>query len=109
MSLHPRSQRRLRPSPRRARVRASAQAQDLFLTNVPRKGSEKGKGKGKKEPEKPYLRVAETAGVELTATCWGMHVDVVDDEPGQPYLTAGCTITAIDGANLLGLEDEDRS
>jgi hypothetical protein len=47
------------------------------------------------------------AGVELTPTCWGMHVDLVEEKPGQPHLTAGCTITAIDGHNLLGLANED--
>ena len=47
------------------------------------------------------------AGLELQATCWGMHVDEVEDVPGQPHLQAGCTITAIDGTSLLGLEDED--
>ena len=47
------------------------------------------------------------AGVELTPTCWGMHVDLVEEKPGQPPLTAGCTITAIDGQNLLGLANED--
>eukprot|EP00913_Durusdinium_trenchii_P024044 g22582.t1 len=69
----------------------------------------KGKGKGKSEPEKPYLVVdAELgAGVELTATCWGMHVDLVEEKPGQPHLVAGSTITAIGGHNLLGLADED--
>lgn len=72
-----------------------------------RKG--KGKGKGKSEPEKPYLLVDPDlgAGVELTPTCWGMHVDLVEDKPGQPHLTAGCTITAIDGHNLLGLANEE--
>lgn len=72
------------------------------------KGKGKG-GKGKSEPEKPYLLVDPDlgAGVELTPTCWGMHVDLVEEKPGQPHLTAGCTITAIDGKNLLGLADED--
>lgn len=46
------------------------------------------------------------AGVELTATCWGMHVDLVEEKPGQPHLVAGSTITAIGGHNLLGLADE---
>jgi len=84
-----------------------------------KEGKAKGKGKGKdgkdgkgkdgKDDGKPYLVVDPNAGagVELTATCWGMHVDEVEDEPGQPHLQAGCTITAIDGTSLLGLEDED--
>ena len=84
-----------------------------------KEGKAKGKGKGKdgkdgkgkdgKDDGKPYLVVDPDAGagVELTATCWGMHVDEVEDEPGQPHLQAGCTITAIDGTSLLGLEDED--
>ena len=88
-----------------------------MLSSTLRKGKgekgEKGKGKGgkgKSEPEKPYLLVDPDlgAGVELTPTCWGMHVDLVEEKPGQPHLTAGCTITAIDGKNLLGLADEDR-
>jgi len=73
------------------------------------KGKAKGKGKGKEKPAGPTLRVDADigAGLELTPTCWGMHVDLVEDKPGQPDLTAGCTITVIDGANLLGLDNED--
>ena len=73
------------------------------------KDGKDGKGKDGKDDGKPYLVVDPNAGagVELTATCWGMHVDEVEDEPGQPHLQAGCTITAIDGTSLLGLEDED--
>jgi len=94
---------------------AATKKPDPILEPEPSKG--KGKGKGKDQgkpaepegPEKPYLRVHKEhgAGIELTATCWGMRVDEVEAEPGQPHLSAGCTITAIDGVNLLGLPDED--
>jgi len=47
------------------------------------------------------------AGVELTPTCWGMRVDSVEEEPGQPHLSKGSTITSIGGNNLLGLDNED--
>ena len=47
------------------------------------------------------------AGVELTATCWGMRVDSIEPEPGQPHLSQGSIITAIGGVNLLGLPSED--
>ncbi|CAE7529856.1 Upf1 [Symbiodinium sp. CCMP2592] len=87
-------------------------AEDVNSEGKGKDGKEKdGKGKGGKgkEHEKPYLVVdpENGAGLRLLATYWGMHVDEVEDVPGQPYLQAGCTITAIDGTSLLSLEDED--
>lgn len=46
------------------------------------------------------------AGLELAPTWWGMRVDEVDEEPGQPGLAGGDTITSIDGKRLDGLGDE---
>jgi hypothetical protein len=62
-----------------------------------------------KELEKPHLKVHPElgAGVDLVATCWGMRVDGIEAEPGQPHLTEGCTIISIGGVNLIGLPDED--
>ncbi|CAJ1441821.1 unnamed protein product [Effrenium voratum] len=73
------------------------------------KGKGKDKGKSKDKPDKPYLVVhaEQGAGMTLTPTCWGMHVDEVEEKPGQPHVTAGCTVTAIEGTNLIGLESED--
>eukprot|EP00929_Paragymnodinium_shiwhaense_P075401 TRINITY_DN3854_c0_g1_i1.p1 TRINITY_DN3854_c0_g1~~TRINITY_DN3854_c0_g1_i1.p1 ORF type:complete len:1545 (+),score=454.06 TRINITY_DN3854_c0_g1_i1:54-4637(+) len=85
----------------------------------PTKGKGKGKGKAAaaeekkatepERPEKPHIRVHpdKGAGVELTPTCWGMRVDEVEAEPGQPHLQPGSTITKIGGVNLLGLPSED--
>jgi len=69
--------------------------------------SQKGVGKGKSKG--PYIRVhpEHGAGLELSPSCWGMRVDLVDKKPGQPHITAGVTITSIGGVNLLGLLDED--
>eukprot|EP00930_Biecheleria_cincta_P067106 TRINITY_DN534_c0_g1_i2.p1 TRINITY_DN534_c0_g1~~TRINITY_DN534_c0_g1_i2.p1 ORF type:complete len:1465 (-),score=368.91 TRINITY_DN534_c0_g1_i2:53-4408(-) len=105
------SQEELPPEPERP----SAVAREEPAAEAPQAASEKGKGKGKgkskgkEKPAGPCLRVDPDlgAGLELTPTCWGMHVDLVEDKPGQPDLTAGCTITVINGASLLGLENED--
>ncbi|CAK0899839.1 unnamed protein product, partial [Prorocentrum cordatum] len=47
------------------------------------------------------------AGVDLHASWWGMVVDVIDDEPGQPGLRLQDTIVEVSGTSLRELEPED--
>lgn len=60
------------------------------------------------DPRQLALRFGETgAGIDLTATWWGMVVTGIDSEPGQPGLRVGDTITEISGTSLMELEAED--
>lgn len=47
------------------------------------------------------------AGVDLHASWWGMVVDVIDDEPGQPGLRLQDTIVEVSGTSLRELAPED--
>eukprot|EP00930_Biecheleria_cincta_P095251 TRINITY_DN87230_c0_g1_i1.p1 TRINITY_DN87230_c0_g1~~TRINITY_DN87230_c0_g1_i1.p1 ORF type:complete len:1483 (-),score=502.31 TRINITY_DN87230_c0_g1_i1:37-4455(-) len=47
------------------------------------------------------------AGVDLHACWWGMCVDSIDPEPGQPGLRIGDTITEVNGTSLRELESDD--
>mmetsp|Transcript_53810 Transcript_53810/g.95652 ORF Transcript_53810/g.95652 Transcript_53810/m.95652 type:complete len:140 (+) Transcript_53810:3-422(+) len=47
------------------------------------------------------------AGIDLHACWWGMTVDSIDDEPGQPGLRLQDTIVDVNGTSLCELESED--
>eukprot|EP00928_Gymnodinium_smaydae_P012088 TRINITY_DN14399_c1_g1_i2.p1 TRINITY_DN14399_c1_g1~~TRINITY_DN14399_c1_g1_i2.p1 ORF type:complete len:877 (+),score=325.17 TRINITY_DN14399_c1_g1_i2:63-2693(+) len=47
------------------------------------------------------------AGVDLHASWWGMFVDAIDDEPGQPGLRLKDTIVDVNGTSLTELEADD--
>merc|ERR1712176_1335486 len=47
------------------------------------------------------------AGVDLHASWWGMIVDIIDDEPGQPGLRLQDVLVDINGTSLQELDSED--
>jgi len=47
------------------------------------------------------------AGIDLHASWWGMFVDAIDEEPGQPGLRLKDTITSVNGTTLCELGSED--
>lgn len=47
------------------------------------------------------------AGIDLRACWWGMLVDGIDDEPGQPGLQLRDTIVDVNGTSLTELDDDD--
>mmetsp|Transcript_42981 Transcript_42981/g.66978 ORF Transcript_42981/g.66978 Transcript_42981/m.66978 type:complete len:437 (+) Transcript_42981:138-1448(+) len=47
------------------------------------------------------------AGIDLHACWWGMLVDGIDEQPGQPGLRVRDTIIDVNGTSLRELEEED--
>eukprot|EP00438_Fugacium_kawagutii_P020519 Skav212696 [mRNA] locus=scaffold1930:307068:316137:+ [translate_table: standard] len=47
------------------------------------------------------------AGVDLHPSWWGMVVDGIDPEPGQPGLRLRDTLVEVNGTSLMELADED--
>ncbi|OLQ00830.1 hypothetical protein AK812_SmicGene16471 [Symbiodinium microadriaticum] len=47
------------------------------------------------------------AGIDLHASWWGMVVDGIDPEPGQPGLRLKDSLVEINGTSLIELPDED--
>eukprot|EP00435_Cladocopium_sp_Y103_P064364 s905_g26.t1 len=47
------------------------------------------------------------AGVDLHPSWWGMVVDGIDPEPGQPGLRLRDTLVEVNGTSLMELSDED--
>jgi len=47
------------------------------------------------------------AGIDLHASWWGMVVDGIDPEPGQPGLRLRDTLVEVNGTSLMELTDED--
>ncbi|CAK9080831.1 Uncharacterized protein SCF082_LOCUS38509, partial [Durusdinium trenchii] len=47
------------------------------------------------------------AGIDLHASWWGMVVDGIDPEPGQPGLRVRDTLVEVNGTSLMELTDED--
>merc|ERR1711988_1945895 len=47
------------------------------------------------------------AGIDLHPSWWGMVVDSIDEQPGQPGLRVGDTIMDVNGTSLAELDSED--
>merc|ERR1712187_583523 len=47
------------------------------------------------------------AGIDLHPSWWGMVVDSIDEQPGQPGLRVGDTIMDVNGTSLRELDSED--
>merc|ERR1719410_759038 len=79
--------------------------------NVPMKGFQF--GKAPREETEPPRRLTMRAhvemggGIDLHASWWGMVVDGIDDEPGQPGLRLRDCLTEVNGTSLKELELED--
>jgi len=70
-------------------------------------------GKSPKEETEPVRRLTLRAhlemgaGVDLHASWWGMVVDNIDEEPGQPGLRLRDVLVDVNGMSLRELESED--
>eukprot|EP00929_Paragymnodinium_shiwhaense_P102289 TRINITY_DN65492_c0_g1_i1.p1 TRINITY_DN65492_c0_g1~~TRINITY_DN65492_c0_g1_i1.p1 ORF type:complete len:932 (+),score=350.74 TRINITY_DN65492_c0_g1_i1:100-2895(+) len=100
---------------RKQRAEVAKERGHVALPELAKAGPQKGFVWGraaKEETEAPRRLTLKAhrevgAGIDLHASWWGMLVEAIDDEPGQPGLRLKDTITSVNGTSLQELAEED--